>query len=51
MGQMGFRQFVSDVDTEYTTLGEASVVRGAAKYYINQYFRFNDMDGSQLFCG
>ncbi len=51
IGQMGFRQFVSDVETEYTKLGEASVVRGAAKYYINRYFRFNDMEKSQLFCG
>ncbi len=48
---MGFRQFVSDVEVVYTRLGEASVVRGAAKYYINQYFKFHDMDASGLFCG
>lgn len=51
MQQFGFRQFVSDVDVVYTKLGEASVVRGAAKYYINKYFKFSDMEGSQLFCG
>lgn len=51
MQQFGFRQFVSDVDVVYTKLGEASVVRGAAKYYINRYFKFNDMEPSQLFCG
>lgn len=51
MQQFGFRQFVSDVDVVYTKLGEASVVRGAAKYYINKYFRFSDMTPSQLFCG
>ena len=51
IGRMGFRQFVSDVEVVYTRLGEASVVRGAAKYYINQYFKFHDMDASGLFCG
>ena len=51
MQQFGFRQFVSDVDVVYTKLGEASVVRGAAKYYIDRYFKFNDMEPGQMFCG
>lgn len=51
IGQMGFRQFVSDVEVVYTHLGESSVVRGAAKYYINRYFKFNDTDPSGLSCG
>lgn len=51
IGHMGFRQFVSDVEVVYTRQGEASVARGAAKYYIDQYFRFNDTDPSGLFCG
>lgn len=51
MKLFGFRQFVSDVDVVYTRLGEASVVRGAAKYYINKYFKFCDMESTQLFCG
>ena len=51
IGQMGFRLFMSDVEVVYTRLGESSVVRGAAKYYINRYFRFDDTDQSGLFCG
>lgn len=51
MQHFGFRQFVSDVDVVYTKLGEASVVRGAAKYYIDNYFKFKDMEPDQLFNG
>ncbi len=51
MKSFGFQQFVSDVEVIYTKLGEASVVRGAAKYYMNSYFRFDDMEANQLFCG
>lgn len=51
MKHFGFRQFMADVHVEYTRLGEASVVRGAAKYYISRYFKFNDMEKDQLFCG
>ncbi len=51
MGEMGFRQFTEDVKIEYTRHGEGSVLRGAAKYYINKYYRFHDMDQGQLFCG
>lgn len=51
MKGFGFQQFVSDVEIRYTRLGESSVVRGAAKYYLNKYFKFNDMEKEQLFCG
>lgn len=51
MQHFGFQQFVRDVQVDYTRQGEASVVRGAAKYYISRYFKFHDMEAAQLFCG
>lgn len=51
MKKMGFRQFMSDVKIAYTELKEESVIQGAAKYYIDHYFRFDDMDSEQYFCG
>lgn len=51
MKKMGFRQFMSDVKVAYTELKEESVIQGAAKYYIDNYFRFNDTDPEQYFCG
>ena len=51
MAQMGFRQFMSDVNVDYTELGEDSVVLGAARYYVTNYYHFNDMEPGQCFCG
>ncbi len=51
MQEMGFRQFMADVKVAYTELKEESVIQGAAKYYMDHYFQFHDMDPEQYFCG
>lgn len=51
MGSIGFRQFMSDVRVAYTDLPETAVIWGAAKYYIDYYYRFCDMEAGQCFCG
>lgn len=51
MAHMGFRQFMADVEVDYTELKEDAAVVGAARYYIDHYHRFRDMEPGQCFCG
>lgn len=47
--QVGFRQFVEDVEIHYTTLKEDSVFTGAAKYYLDTHYDFMEDMGGTLF--
>lgn len=44
--QKGFQLFVSQMDLKYTALGDDAIMRGAARYYIDEFYKFfEDMDG------
>jgi len=45
----GFQPFVMDVDIQYTKLDEGAVLRGAAKYFLDTHFNFEDTTSSKLF--
>lgn len=40
---VGFRPFVSQVDIQYTSLGDDAILRGAARYFVDKFYDFNEM--------
>lgn len=43
--QRGFQLFISQMDLKYTALGDDAIMRGAARYYIDEFYKFfEDMD-------
>lgn len=36
----GFQLFVSQVELKYTALGDDAIMRGAARYYIDEFYKF-----------
>lgn len=47
--EVGFRQFVEDVDIRFTRLKEEAVFRGAAKYYLDTHYNFMEEMNGKLF--
>ena len=38
--QRGFQLFISQMDLKYTALGDDAIMRGAARYYIDEFYKF-----------
>lgn len=38
--QRGFQLFISQMDLKYTALGDDAIMRGAARYYIDVFYKF-----------
>lgn len=49
LGEVGFRQFVEDVDIRFTRLREDAIFRGAAKYYLDTHYNFMEEMSGKLF--
>lgn len=38
--QRGFQLFIGQMDLKYTALGDDAIMRGAARYYIDEFYKF-----------